>query len=66
MIQVQFLLPPIESSAMTHYLPALVPTLPDERCENVFICGLAPNPRRVKRTLNAFLLLWRLTQKIHS
>jgi formylglycine-generating enzyme required for sulfatase activity len=36
--------------------------LPDARCETVFSVGLEPNPRRIKRTLNVFLLLWRLAQ----
>jgi formylglycine-generating enzyme required for sulfatase activity len=36
--------------------------LPDARCETVFSVGLEPNPRRIKRTLNIFLLLWRLAQ----
>ncbi len=62
-IQIPFSLPPIASNAVETYIrEETAGNLPDERCETVFSVGLEPNPRRIKRTLNVFLLLWRLSQ----
>jgi formylglycine-generating enzyme required for sulfatase activity len=59
-IQVPFILPPIENEAMRQYVTNLAPSLPAD-CAEVFAKGLAePNPRQVKRVLNIFLLLNRL------
>lgn len=63
MIQLPFLLPPIEASGMVNFVNSLVPHLPDPRCSEVFAEGLQHNPRQVKRTINVFLLLWQLSQK---
>lgn len=59
-VQVPFILPPIEADSMRKYVESLAPALPDPRCGEVFAVGLTPNPRQVKRTLNIFLLLSRL------
>ncbi len=56
-VQVPFILPPIESEAMRSYVQSLAPSLPDPRCTEVFAVGLGSNPRQVKRILNVFLLL---------
>jgi formylglycine-generating enzyme required for sulfatase activity len=40
-----------------------VPHFPDPRCADVFALGLAPNPRQVKRTVNVFLLVWKLSRQ---
>jgi formylglycine-generating enzyme required for sulfatase activity len=65
-IQVPFTLPPMENEAMQTYVERLAPALP-ERCAQVFAQGLAePNPRQVKRVLNAFLLLNRLLEERHD
>jgi formylglycine-generating enzyme required for sulfatase activity len=62
-IQIPFSLPPIDEQAVKHYVKDIAgANLPDPRCETVFSVGLEPNPRRIKRTLNIFLLLWRLAQ----
>jgi formylglycine-generating enzyme required for sulfatase activity len=62
-IQLPFNLPPIQTSAVQAYVNRVTAgNLPDARCETVFSVGLEPNPRRIKRTLNIFLLLWRLAQ----
>ncbi len=62
-IQIPFSLPPIAPEAMGNYVKRVTAEgLPDSRCETVFAVGLEPNPRRIKRTLNIFLLLWRLAQ----
>lgn len=62
-IQIPFSLPPIDEQAVKNYVKDIAgASLPDPRCETVFSVGLEPNPRRIKRTLNIFLLLWRLAQ----
>jgi hypothetical protein len=62
-IQIPFSLPPIAPEAVAGYVQQLTGgSLPDPRCQTVFAVGLEANPRRLKRTLNIFLLLWRLAQ----
>ena len=62
-VQIPFKLPPIDAATVTRYVhDETAGRLPDPRCETVFSAGLEPNPRRIKRTLNVFLLLWRLAQ----
>ncbi|CAG0940810.1 Hercynine oxygenase [Anaerolineae bacterium] len=62
-IQIPFSLPPIDEQAVQGYVHQIAgANLPDARCGTVFSVGLEPNPRRIKRTLNIFLLLWRLAQ----
>ena len=62
-IQIPFALPPIAPESVQTYVQGVTGgALPDARCEKVFAIGLEPNPRRIKRTLNIFLLLWRLAQ----
>jgi formylglycine-generating enzyme required for sulfatase activity len=62
-IQIPFALPPIAPEAVAGYVQQVTGgSLPDPRCETVFAVGLEANPRRLKRTLNIFLLLWRLAQ----
>jgi iron(II)-dependent oxidoreductase len=61
-VQLPFLLPPIESDDMAGFVDKLVPQLP-KRCREVFTLGLRPNPRQVKRTINIFLFLWKLSRE---
>jgi len=61
-VQIPFVLPPISPQAMGSFVAQLTPNLPDERCGFVFVRGLEPNPRQVKRALNIFALLWALAQ----
>ena len=62
-IQIPFALPPIRTEDVNQFVQQVTGgSLPDPRCETVFSVGLEPNPRRIKRTLNIFLLLWRLAQ----
>ena len=62
-IQIPFSLPPIDEKAVQGYVHQIAgANLPDPRCGTIFSVGLEPNPRRIKRTLNIFLLLWRLAQ----
>jgi len=62
-IQLPFLLPPIEAKGMRSFVDSLVPHLPEPRCAEVFAEGLPQNPRQVKRTINIFLLLWKLSHQ---
>jgi len=61
-IQLPFLLPPIETENMRDFVESLAPHLPDPHCCEVFAVGLLRNPRQVKRTINIFLLLWKLSR----
>jgi formylglycine-generating enzyme required for sulfatase activity len=63
-VQIPFQLPPIGREAMQDYVHHTVPQLEalNPCCEAVFAVGLEPNPRRIKRTLNIFVLLWRLAR----
>jgi len=61
-VQIPFVLPPISPQAMGSFVAQLTPNLPDPRCGLVFVRGLEPNPRQVKRALNIFALLWALAQ----
>ena len=62
-VQIPFNLPPVPPGAVREYVGGVTGgELPDPGCQAVFSAGLEPNPRRIKRTLNIFLLLWRLAQ----
>ena len=45
-VQVPFILPPIDPEPMRTYVLALAPALPDPRCAEVFAVGLGSNPAR--------------------
>lgn len=62
-IQLPFQLPPIERGVMADFVRNLVSAWPDPECPTVFAESLGGNPRQVKRTVNVFLLLWRLAEK---
>jgi len=62
-IQLPFVLPPIEPEDMEGFVGKLVPEFPDARCREVFAKGLQePNPRQVKRLINLFLFLRRIAE----
>jgi formylglycine-generating enzyme required for sulfatase activity len=62
-IQIPLNLPHIQPADIEAFVTKVTADLlPDERCQRVFAVGLEPNPRRIKRTLNVFLLLWRLAR----
>jgi hypothetical protein len=63
-IQIPFVLPPMGHEKMGGFVAELTPNLPDERCGLVFVRGLEPNPRQVKRALNIFALLWTLAEHL--
>lgn len=64
-IQLPFLLPPIEEGNLKSYVNELIKSFPEDKgeCATVFVKGLGQNPRKVKRALNIFMLLWRLAGK---
>lgn len=63
-IQIPFVLPPISREAMGTFIAQLAPNLPHAACGPTFYTGLEPNPRQVKRAINIFTLLWRLSQNL--
>ncbi len=64
-IQLPFHLPVIADKEMQRFVEALTARNLDAACAEVFALGLAdnPTPRKVKRTLNTFLLMSRLVEK---
>jgi predicted ATPase len=62
-IGLPFDLPPLSGDQMSLLVKSLASDLPDAgRSTEVFALGQEPNPRKVKRTINMFLLLWALAQ----
>ena len=61
--QLPFQIPPIESGKVASFVKGLVDKWPNDECPKVFAEGLGNNPRQVKRTINVFLLLWKLGEK---
>ena len=62
-IQLPFQIPPVEQADMGDFVQGLASEWPDEECPSVFAAGLGDNPRQIKRTVNVFLMLWRLAEK---
>ena len=62
-IQLPFQLPPIAQEEMQSFVAGLIDDWQHSECPRVFAAGLGGNPRRVKRTVNTFLLLHRLAEK---
>jgi hypothetical protein len=63
-IGLPFDLPPLSGGQMTDLVQGLNAGLPERsECERVFAYGQSPNPRKVKRTMNIFILLWTLSQR---
>ena len=62
-IQLPFQIPPVEPTDMGNFVDGLSTDWPHEDCPKVFAEGLGDNPRQIKRTVNTFLMLWKLAQK---
>ena len=62
-IQLPFQIPPVEQADMGDFVQKLRADWPDEECPKVFSVGLGDNPRKIKRTVNVFLMLWNLAEK---
>ena len=62
-IQLPFQIPPVERTDMGDFVEGLSADWPHEECPKVFTEGLGDNPRQIKRTVNTFLMLWKLAQK---
>ena len=54
-IQLAFRMPTLSTKDMREFVGKLPVQFRDERCAEVFVKGLRPNPRQVKRALNLFL-----------
>ncbi len=61
-VQLPFQLPPLTADDLAGYMRGLDVQLPDERCREVFLAALAPNPREIKRVVNTFSLHWALAR----
>ena len=59
-IQLPFTIPPVERGDMEEFIQGLTTAWPHPACPLVFARGLGNNPRQIKRTVNVFLMLWRL------
>lgn len=62
-IQLPFQIPPVEQNDMGDFVHGLSADWPHEECPKVFAVGLGDNPRQIKRTVNTFLMLWKLAEK---
>ena len=62
-IQLPFQIPPVECNDMGEFVNGLSADWPDVECPNIFAEGLGDNPRQIKRTVNVFLMLWKLAEK---
>ena len=64
-VQLPFILPPVEAGQVATFIRETVKRFPedDDRCVEVFALGVERNPRKIKRSLNVFLLLWNLALK---
>jgi hypothetical protein len=63
-IALPFDLPPLSGQQMQILVEGLKTNLPEaEECTRVFALGQESNPRKIKRTINTFLLLWALANK---
>ena len=61
LITLPFDLPPLSSDQMDSLVAGLKINLPEySLCKQIFTLGQEANPRKVKRTINVFLLLWTL------
>ena len=62
-IQLPFQIPPVIQDDMGNFVEGLSDEWPHEECHKVFAEGLGDNPRQIKRTVNAFLMLTKLAEK---
>jgi hypothetical protein len=65
LVQVTFTLPPLLAAHSDAFLAHLAPDLPNEAC-HVLAVGLPPNPRHLKRGLNALRLRQALAQPVQG
>ena len=61
-VQLPFLLPSIEVSDIEGYVKSFKAGWPHDGCQDIFVKGLPPNPRQIKRAINVFFLLWSLAE----
>jgi formylglycine-generating enzyme required for sulfatase activity len=62
-IQLPFQIPLIDPGGMEDFIRSLSTEWPNEECPKIFDAGLGDNPRQIKRTVNMFLMLWKLADK---
>lgn len=62
-IQLPFHIPLIDPGGMENFIRSLSTQWPHKECPKIFDAGLGDNPRQIKRTVNMFLMLWKLADK---
>jgi len=62
-IQLPFQIPLIDPGGMENFIRSLSTEWPHKECPKIFDAGLGDNPRQIKRTVNMFLMLWKLADK---
>jgi len=62
-IQLPFQIPPVEQNDMGDFVYRMSTDWPHEECPKIFAVGLGDNPRQIKRTVNVFLMLWKLAER---
>jgi len=61
-IQLPFFLPPLEKGNVKKYINHLLSGMEYSSIIEVFLAGVEPNPRKIKRTINTFLFLEALSR----
>lgn len=62
-IQLPFTVPPLPSRRIKAYVEFLYDQKTDDGCVGIFAQGLPPNPRKIKRVIQSFLLLRQIATK---
>ena len=62
-VQMTFVVPRLDTTAMSTFITKLSSDKDIAQCASIFCVGLSPNPRRIKRTIIAFLLARDLMEK---
>lgn len=62
-IQLPFNIPPLPSERIKSYVSFLYPEGDDNNCNKIFSENLPPNPRKIKRVLQTFMLLSQIAEE---
>jgi Cdc6-like AAA superfamily ATPase len=62
-IQLSFSLPPLPPERIKKYVGFLYPSKEEDKCQDIFAIGLPPNPRKIKRVIQSFLLLKQIAMR---
>lgn len=62
-IQLPFTVPPLPSEKIKEYVNFLYSHEDDDRCGDIFAVSLPPNPRKIKRVIQSFMLLKQIAKR---